>query len=136
LAILFLAFNVAVMLAGSALAIIKKHTDLAVGGLFLVMVSQAIGYGLVFDVNFFLRNLSIAGGLIMLLADYYHSIKNKTLFPGLPTLNENDKSMYLQVTIFLGFIYVYYSLSKLKLTLLEKSSLDVFCWSFCSSRLS
>ena len=132
MAIFFLALNVAVMLAGSALAIIKKHTDFAVAGLFIVMISQAIGYGLVFDINFFLRNLSIAGGLIMLLADYYHSIKNKTLFPGLPTLNDNDKSMYLQVTNFLVYKYFVYKMRLMVFEKKMKSSLDVFCWSFCS----
>jgi uncharacterized membrane protein YphA (DoxX/SURF4 family) len=86
------------MLSGSFFAIIKKHSDYAVAGLFGVMISQAIGYGLIFDSSFFLRNLSIAGGLIMLLADYYNSTKKKNIFAGIPSLNETDKSTYLQVS--------------------------------------
>ncbi|KAJ3346001.1 hypothetical protein HDU91_007164, partial [Kappamyces sp. JEL0680] len=111
LAELFLFVNVTVMVAGSILAIMKKHTELAVAGLGAVIVSQWIGYGLIFDGNFFLRNLSVAGGLLMLLADAYSGQKKK-LFAGLPTLNERDKSTYLQlfgrillVFLFLTFVF-------------------------------
>ena len=86
------------MTVGSILAIAKKHTDYAVIGIFGVMISQAIGYGLLFDTAFFFRNLSIAGGLIMLLADYYNSSKKKNIFAGIPSLNETDKATYLQVS--------------------------------------
>lgn len=99
------------MLIGSVLAIAKKHTEIAVAGLGAVIVSQWIGYGLLFDSNFFLRNLSVAGGLLMLLADSYSS-QRKQLFAGLPSLNETDKSTYLQlfgrillVFLFLTFVF-------------------------------
>jgi ER-derived vesicles protein len=111
LAELFLSVNVTVMLIGSVFAIAKKRTDIAVAGLGGVIISQWIGYGLVFDTNFLLRNLSVAGGLLMLLADFYASNRKK-LFAGLPTLNETDKSMYLQlfgrillVFLFLTFVF-------------------------------
>lgn len=99
------------MLMGSFLSIARKHTEIAVAGLGAVIVSQWIGYGLIFDTNFFLRNLSVAGGLLMLLADSYSS-KRKQLFAGLPTLNETDKGTYLQlfgrillVFLFLTFVF-------------------------------
>lgn len=99
------------MVIGSILAILKKHSEIAVGGLGCVIISQWIGYGLFFDSNFFFRNLSVAGGLLMLLADSYSS-KRKKLFAGLPTLNETDKSTYLQlfgrillVFLFLTFVF-------------------------------
>jgi hypothetical protein len=62
---------------------------------------------MIFDANFFFRNLSVIGGLLMLLADAYHS-KRKNLFAGLPTLNETDKSMYIQLTgrILLVFLFL------------------------------
>ncbi|TPX40566.1 hypothetical protein SeMB42_g05940 [Synchytrium endobioticum] len=65
----FLALNVFTMLICSILAMLKKYTEAACTGLALVVVSQAVGYGLIFDTNFFLRNLSVVGGLLMLLAD-------------------------------------------------------------------
>jgi uncharacterized membrane protein YphA (DoxX/SURF4 family) len=80
----------------SVLAIAKKHTEIAVAGLAGIIIYQAIGYGLVFDSNFFFRNLSVMGGLLMLLADSMGS-KKKALFAGLPSMNETDKTMYLQL---------------------------------------
>lgn len=66
---LFLFSNVMIMIICSTLAMLKKYTEAACTGLLLVVISQAIGYGLIFDTNFFLRNLSVVGGLLMLLAD-------------------------------------------------------------------
>lgn len=111
LAEVFLFVNVVVMLIGSSLAIAKKHSEVAVAGLAGVIISQWIGYGLIFDSNFFLRNMSVFGGLMMLLADAY-SAKRKKLFAGLPTLNETDRTTYLQlfgrillVFLFLTFVF-------------------------------
>ncbi|KAJ3081888.1 hypothetical protein HK102_002075, partial [Quaeritorhiza haematococci] len=108
---IFLGLNVMVMLAGSILATAKKYTEIAVGGLFLVIVSQSIGYGLIFDSGFFFRNLSVMGGLLMLLADAFSS-KKKSVFAGLPSLTDNDRSTYLQlfgrillVFLFMSFIF-------------------------------
>ena len=68
-AYVFLIFNVLAMSAGSVMAIAKKWTTMAVGLLTGVVVLQSIGYGLVFDFNFFFRNLSLIGGLLMLLSE-------------------------------------------------------------------
>jgi ER-derived vesicles protein len=43
------------MLAGSYMVIGRKQSEIGVGALLGVVVSQALGYGLVFDVNFFFR---------------------------------------------------------------------------------
>ena len=77
------------MLVGSGAVVTKKHTEYAVGGLLAVVIMQALGYGLIFDLNFFLRNLSVIGGLLMVFTDSMYS--RKTLFAGLPTLSETDR---------------------------------------------
>lgn len=77
------------MLIGSGAVITRKHTEYAVGGLLAVVVIQAFGYGLIFDLNFFLRNLSVIGGLLMVFTDAMYT--RKKLFAGLPTLSENDR---------------------------------------------
>jgi hypothetical protein len=42
-----------------------------------------------FDLSFFLRNLSVVGGLLMVLSD---SLQNKKkLFAGLPSVSETDR---------------------------------------------
>ncbi|KAI9222037.1 SURF4 family protein [Blastocladiella britannica] len=92
----FLLVNVLTMLVCSVMAMAQKRTNLAVGGLFAVIVSQSIGYGLLFDFAFFIRNLSVMGGLLMLLAEGYAKSR-KSYFPGLPNLSETDRSTYLQL---------------------------------------
>jgi hypothetical protein len=50
---------------------------------------QGFGYGLIFDLNFFLRNLSVIGGLFMVFSDSMISRKNR--FAGIPSISENDR---------------------------------------------
>jgi type IV secretory pathway VirB2 component (pilin) len=77
------------MSAGSSAVILKRYTEFAVAGLLAVVIIQGFGYGLIFDLNFFLRNLSVIGGLFMVFSD--SMISRKSVFAGLPTLSENDR---------------------------------------------
>ncbi|KDN63264.1 putative SURF4 family protein [Colletotrichum sublineola] len=107
---LFLIVNVVAMVACSSLVIIRKYSDYAVAGLMGVVVTQALGYGLIFDLNFFLRNLSVIGGLLMVLSDSW--VRKSKAFAGLPQLDEKDRKMYFQLAgrvllifLFVGFIF-------------------------------
>lgn len=98
------------MLACSFAVIAKRYPDFAVGGLFGVVIAQSLGYGLIFDMSFFLRNLSVLGGLLMVLSDSL--VKRRQMFAALPQLSENDRRMYFQLAgrillifLFLGFIF-------------------------------
>nr|XP_018265444.1 uncharacterized protein I303_01810 [Kwoniella dejecticola CBS 10117]OBR87602.1 hypothetical protein I303_01810 [Kwoniella dejecticola CBS 10117] len=107
---LFLLINVFAMLGGSFGVIGKRFPDYSVFCLLGVVVAQGLGYGLLFDLSFFLRNLSVIGGLLMVLSD---SLQNKKkLFAGLPTLSETDRRKYFQLAgrillifLFIGFIF-------------------------------
>jgi uncharacterized membrane protein YphA (DoxX/SURF4 family) len=106
---LFLLINVLTMLAGSGAVITKRHTEFAVGGLLGVVIIQGFGYGLIFDLNFFLRNLSVIGGLVMVFTETL--VTRKALFAGIPSMTENDRKKYfllagrvLLIFLFLGFI--------------------------------
>ncbi|EKM75623.1 hypothetical protein AGABI1DRAFT_87677 [Agaricus bisporus var. burnettii JB137-S8] len=106
---LFLFINVVVMLAGSFGVVSKRYTEYSVAGLLGVVVIQGFGYGLIFDMNFFLRNLSVIGGLFMVFSD--SMISRKSVFAGLPTLSETDRRKYFLLTgrvllifLFLGFV--------------------------------
>ncbi|KAL0089374.1 SURF4 family-domain-containing protein [Phycomyces blakesleeanus] len=103
---LFLALNIIVMLAGSGLVIAKKHQDYAIYGLIGVVVAQAFGYGLIFNLSFFLRNLSVLGGLLMVLSDSLS--KRKQMFAALPQISENNRRTYLQLAgrILLIFLFI------------------------------
>lgn len=77
------------MLVGSSAIIAKRYTEYAVGGLLAVVVIQGFGYGLIFDLNFFLRNLSVIGGLFMVFSD--SMVSRKSGFAGLPQISETDR---------------------------------------------
>ncbi|EPE36319.1 hypothetical protein GLAREA_05657 [Glarea lozoyensis ATCC 20868] len=107
---LFLIANVIAMVSCSSLVIARRYSDYAVGGLIGVVVTQALGYGLIFDLNFFLRNLSVMGGLLMVLSDSW--IRKSKAFAGLPELDEKDRKMYFQLAgrvllifLFIGFVF-------------------------------
>lgn len=107
---MFLLLNVVTMLSCSTLVIARKHSEYAVCGLLGVVVTQALGYGLIFDLNFFLRNLSVVGGLLMVLSDSFN--RKRFAFAGLPQIDEKDKKVYFQlagrvllVFLFIGFVF-------------------------------
>jgi len=107
---IFLLVNVVAMTSSSLLVIIRKHSEYAVGGLIGVVITQALGYGLIFDLNFFLRNLSVMGGLIMVLSDSW--VRKRFAPAGLPSLDEKDRKMYFQLAgrvllifLFIGFVF-------------------------------
>lgn len=98
------------MITCSTMVIIRKHSEYAVAGLMAVVVTQALGYGLIFDLNFFLRNLSVIGGLLMVLSDSW--VRKSKAFAGLPQLEEKDRKMYFQLAgrvllifLFIGFVF-------------------------------
>jgi ER-derived vesicles protein len=102
--------NVIAMTICSIMVIIRKHSEYAVAGLCGVVITQALGYGLIFDLNFFLRNLSVLGGLMMVLSDSW--VRKRFAPAGLPTLDEKDRKMYFQlggrvllIFLFIGFVF-------------------------------
>ncbi|KAK2739534.1 hypothetical protein FQN55_009410 [Onygenales sp. PD_40] len=107
---LFLIVNVVAMVSCSTLVIARKHSEYAVGGLLGVVVTQALGYGLIFDLTFFLRNLSVIGGLLMVLSDSW--VRKRFVPAGLPQMDEKDRKMYIQfagrvllIFLFIGFVF-------------------------------
>lgn len=98
------------MLSCSGLVIAKRWPERAAAGLFGVVLAQGFGYGLIFDWNFFLRNLSVCGGLLMVVSSSL--AKRKDLFAGLPQISEDDRRHYFQLAgrvllifLFIGFVF-------------------------------
>ena len=121
---IFLMANVVIMTVMSVLVISRKHTEIAVGGLFGVQVLQGIAYGMMLDLVFIFRNLSIAGGLLMVLSDSL--TKRKQLFAGLPSMDAEDRRQYFQlagrvllICLFIGFVFTgQWSLSRILVSIL------------------
>jgi len=103
---LFLWFNIIGQLGGSALAIKKKWTPYSVLCLFLTTFSQTIGYGLITDRLTLFRSLSVTGGLLLLLSDYF--VKEKTWYAGIPDIEEDTKSNYFRLAgrVLLVFLFL------------------------------
>ncbi|RCH88113.1 hypothetical protein CU098_009463 [Rhizopus stolonifer] len=110
---LFLLLNVLAMIVFSSAIVAKRHVSISVYALAGVIVSQAIGYGLLFDMVFLFRNLSIMGGLLVCLSDSLLRKKksSSTLFASLPSLTDMERHQYfllagrgLLVVLFFGFI--------------------------------
>ena len=78
-----------VMIIGSGAVITRRHTEYAAMALLGVVIIQGFGYGLIFDLTFFLRNLSVMGGLFMVFSD--SMISRKKPFAGLPSISETDR---------------------------------------------
>ncbi|KAI9311359.1 SURF4 family-domain-containing protein [Dichotomocladium elegans] len=111
----YLAINVLCMLVCSTGTVTKRHVGLSVLVLATVIGTQALMYGLVFDMLYFLRNLSIMGGLLLCLSESLvrqQRTKAATIMFSLPQLSESDRHKYFQlmgrillVLLFIGFIF-------------------------------
>jgi uncharacterized membrane protein YphA (DoxX/SURF4 family) len=98
------------MLAGSIGVIARRFPEASVAALLFVVILQGLGYGLLFDLSFFLRNLSVVGGLLMVFSETLAT--KKKLFAGLPSISETDRRKYVQLAgrillifLFIGFIF-------------------------------
>lgn len=110
--VLFLFLNVVAMLIASTMLILRKKSQAATIALTAVVVLQGVFYGLIFDGQFILRNLSVVGGLILAFSDTIVRDKRSLAMPGLPMLNNKDDKKYfllagrlLLVFLFLGFVF-------------------------------
>lgn len=86
---IFFVLNVVFMLLGSFSVVTKKRLLYGVGSLVGVLCSQAIVYG-IFDIQFFARNVSLIGGLFLVLSDVF--AREKRRLPGLPEMDSKDQS--------------------------------------------
>lgn len=114
LAIGFLVLNVVFMIVGSLLVVAKKRLEFGIGALLIVVVSQAVVYGLIFNLQFFFNNLSLIGGLLLALSDAFVRDKRGLSLPGLPQIEDRDKSKYLQLAgrILMIFLFLAHLISK------------------------
>ncbi|ANZ77560.1 BA75_04973T0 [Komagataella pastoris] len=91
---LFLTTNIIVMLVGSTLLIARKRSEIAASVLVAVVFFQGIVYGLFFDVGYFLRNVSVIGGLLLAFSDSIVRDKRNLSMPGLPLMEHKDNKKY------------------------------------------
>lgn len=116
---LFLVFCVGSMVSGSVLALSRKKMLWACGLLGSVVIIQSLGYGILFYFSFMMRNFSLIGGVLLLLAESME-YERKTngrgngsfLFRGLPILSssESENSTYISLIGRILLIFLFGSL--------------------------
>ncbi|XP_054158038.1 surfeit locus protein 4-like [Oppia nitens] len=92
----FVLINMLGQLIGSGLVVARFQVMIACAILFGNVVLQTFAYSILWDVNFLLRNMSLCGALLLLLAEC--KAEARTLFAGVPTLGENRPKTYMQLT--------------------------------------
>jgi hypothetical protein len=116
---LFLFYCVGAMVGGSSLALARKQMFWACGLLTSVVLVQSIGYGILFHLSFLTRNLSLIGGILLLLAESMEFERKRTgqaeassLFRGLPTISasESEKTTYISLIGRVLLIFLFGSL--------------------------
>lgn len=108
----YLALNIFFMMVASSFVVAHKQLIYAVGSLTFVVISQAFVYGLVLNLQFFFRNMSVIGGLLMVLSDAFVRDRRALSLPGLPLAHDKSRAKYFQLAgrvllILLYFAYVF-----------------------------
>ncbi|VVT44034.1 uncharacterized protein SAPINGB_P000269 [Magnusiomyces paraingens] len=108
--VVYLAINIVIMFVSSSLVVAHKSLVPAVASLSFVVISQAIIYGLAFNLSFFFRNLSVIGGLLMVLSAAFVKDRRAISLPGLPLVDDKNRAKYFQLAgrILLIFLYLAY----------------------------
>ncbi len=112
--ILFFIYNLIAMFSGSIMIIIRRKIEWATIALLSVVVTQALAYGLIFEWTFFLRNLSVIGGLVIVFSDSYVRDMRALNMPGLPMLEFKDNKKYFLLAgrVLIVFLFIGFSISK------------------------
>jgi len=92
---MFVFLNLIGQLAGSTLVLVRHFVPAACGALFGIVLLQTFAYSILWDINFLLRNMSLSGALLLLLAEVRS--ESRTLFAGVPSLGENKPKNYFQL---------------------------------------
>ncbi|KAF6023601.1 SURF4 [Bugula neritina] len=95
LATLFVLVNLIGQLGGSVLVIARKYVEVACGILLGIILLQTVAYSVLWDFRFLTRNLSLVGGVVLLLAE--SRVEARSSFAGLPSTGENKLKEYLQL---------------------------------------
>lgn len=95
LASLFVVFNMFGQLIPSALILTRYLIEAACATLFGIVVLQTFAYSILWDLKFLMRNMSLCGALLLLLAE--SRVEGRSMFAGVPSLGENKPKTYMQL---------------------------------------
>lgn len=119
IATLFVIINMLGQLIGSGLVLARFYVQAACGILFGIVILQVFdllfnesiksilnlnfvcfiqtfAYSILWDIKFLLRNMSLGGSLLLILAE--SRVEGRSMFAGVPSLGENKPKVYMQLT--------------------------------------
>lgn len=113
---LFVIFNLIAQLGGSGMVLFRKHVRLACVILLTVVLTQTIAYNVLWTPNFFFRNLSLVGGLALLLTETFETGR-KSLFAGLPSLDDRKAHVnYIQLFGRVTLVFMFLTIQRWELS--------------------
>eukprot|EP00126_Sphaerothecum_destruens_P008206 Sdes_comp20127_c0_seq1m13183 len=106
----FLLVNILLQIGGSFCVVARKEVKYGVGALFSVVFTQTCVYSTLWDLNFFLRNLALCGGLILLLTEVRKD--GNRFIAGLPDISDRGDTnrSYMQLAGRLLLVLMFISL--------------------------
>lgn len=98
LASLFVVTNLLGQLGASSIVLLRRHVFIGCCVLLGIMTLQTVAYSVLWDVKFFMKNLAVVGGVVLLIAESKSSADGRSLFAGLPSAGDNHRPQtYLQL---------------------------------------
>jgi hypothetical protein len=76
-----------------------------------------VAYSILWDLKFLMRNLALAGGVILLLAE--SRAEGKSLFAGLPSTGDNNPKQYLQLSGRLLLVLMFLTLLRFEVSVFQ-----------------
>lgn len=96
LGVLFVLYNLFVQLGCAGMVLFRQKVRPACAFLVSIILIQTFCYSVLWSSNFFVRNLSLTGGLALLFAETFES-KARTFFAGVPTLDNKKPQNWMQL---------------------------------------
>lgn len=95
LASFFVLLNLVGQLGGCSLILLRKFIEWACIDLFFIIVLQSVAYSPLWDLKFFLKNLALGGGVVLLWAE--NKSDGGSLYAGLPSAGVDRPKTYMQL---------------------------------------
>ncbi|KAK7095188.1 surfeit locus protein 4-like [Littorina saxatilis] len=117
LATLFVLTNLVGQIVGCVMVLSRQKVPIACGLLFSIIALQTIAYSILWDLKFLMRNLALAGGVLLLLAE--NKAEGKSLFAGLPSMGENNPKQYMQLSGRILLVLMFLTLLRFEASFLQ-----------------
>jgi len=114
---MFVLVNLLGQLGCCVMVLARKQVNIACFVLFGIIALQTVAYSILWDFKFLLRNLALAGGVILLLAE--SKAEGKSLFAGLPSLGENTPKTYMQLSGRILLVLMFLTLLRFEMSFLQ-----------------